>query len=350
MALVGPIFLALVMLAEYSEIHKNGKQKPLHNNTVVAIEDAALKPYARRLIHDVDVQTERDRVAALRCTDLKRHSLVVCHLKKVFGMSQHYAAVKGVSFIVDGGQLLSVVGKHGAGKSSLLRMLANATTISGGNAWVDSFNVRTHLKEVNKRIGYCPQSIGLIDEMTGRETIEMHCALRGIRMGEETERVTNILAHELGFVKQLDVPANRCSVGTNRKLSTAVALCGDPAVVFLDEPSNGMDANAKHCLWNTLTRVRRMGKAIVFSSENMTECELLCTNLTIMVKGLFRCFGSVHHLKSHFGTDYTLSVTVEKRVDCGPDVEAAELTQTNKQRYNMGNNNWLSRYEPILIV
>lgn len=325
MSLVGSIFFTLVVLADYANIYKHRTKDKKQKNSAVPIQDVAHMPNTRRPIHDVDVQTERDRVATLRCHDLRRHLLVVCHLSKIFGACAPHAAVKRVSFVVDHSQCFGVVGKHGAGKSSLLQTLAGATTISGGNAWVQSFNVRTRVKEVNRRIGYCPQSDGLIDEMTGRETIEMHCALRGISTDEETERVIDNLAQELGFFRQLDVPSKKCNGCTKRKFSTAVALCGDPAVVYLDEPSNRMDASARRCLWNTLTKVRRMGKAIVLSSDNMTECEILCTKVAIMVAGKFRCLGTIQHLKSRFGKDYTLIVTVKRMADCATETTAAEM-------------------------
>lgn len=100
------------------------------------------------------------------------------------------------------------------------------------------------------------------------------------------------------------------SGGNKRKLSTGIALIGEPAVIFLDEPSTGMDPVARRLLWDTVARARESGKAIVITSHSMEECEALCTRLAIMVQGQFKCLGSPQHLKSKFGSGYSLRAKV----------------------------------------
>ena len=98
-----------------------------------------------------------------------------------------------------------------------------------------------------------------------------------------------------------------CSGGNKRKLCTAIALVGDPPVVYLDEPTTGMDPVARRQLWQALCREREQGCCIVITSHSMEECEALCTRLAIMVGGSFRCIGSPQHLKNRFGSGYTVS-------------------------------------------
>ncbi|CDQ99292.1 unnamed protein product, partial [Oncorhynchus mykiss] len=107
------------------------------------------------------------------------------------------------------------------------------------------------------------------------------------------------------------------SGGNKRKLSAAVALIGGPPVIFLDEPSTGMDPVARRLLWDAVTRTRESGKAIIITSHSMEECEALCTRLAVMVNGQFKCLGSPQHLKSKFGSGYTLlaKVRVDKEVE-----------------------------------
>ncbi|CAH3155542.1 unnamed protein product, partial [Porites evermanni] len=100
------------------------------------------------------------------------------------------------------------------------------------------------------------------------------------------------------------------SGGNRRKLSTAIALVGNPPIIFLDEPTTGMDPVARRFLWDTLTGVLKDGRSIVLTSHSMEECEALCTRLAIMVNGHFKCLGSTQHLKSRFGRGYTLMVKV----------------------------------------
>lgn len=91
------------------------------------------------------------------------------------------------------------------------------------------------------------------------------------------------------------------SGGNKRRLNTAIAVMGKPSVIFLDEPSTGMDPVARRLLWDTVTKARESGKAVIITSHSMEECEALCTKLAIMVKGEFMCLGSPQHLKNKFG-------------------------------------------------
>ncbi|KAK9738942.1 hypothetical protein QE152_g9395 [Popillia japonica] len=125
------------------------------------------------------------------------------------------------------------------------------------------------MKQVQKHVGYCPQFDALLDDMTGKETLIMH----------------------------LNKQVKAYSGGNKRKLSSAIALIGDPAIVFLDEPTAGMDPSTRRNLWNTLCKIRDSGKCLVLTSHSMEECEALCTRLAIMVNGSFKCLGSTQHLK-----------------------------------------------------
>uniref|UniRef100_A0A5F9CAV9 ATP binding cassette subfamily A member 3 n=1 Tax=Oryctolagus cuniculus TaxID=9986 RepID=A0A5F9CAV9_RABIT len=165
---------------------------------------------------------------------------------------------------------------------------------------------------VRQRIGYCPQFDALLDHMTGREMLVMYARLRGIPERHIGACVENTLRGLL-----LEPHANKLvrtySGGNKRKLSTGIALLGEPAVIFLDEPSTGMDPVARRLLWDTVARARESGKAVVITSHSMEECEALCTRLAIMVQGQFKCLGSPQHLKSKFGSGYSLQAKVRSR-------------------------------------
>ncbi|XP_047390364.1 ATP-binding cassette sub-family A member 17-like isoform X3 [Sciurus carolinensis] len=164
-------------------------------------------------------------------------------------------------------------------------------------------------KLVRQWIGYCPQFDALLSFMTGRETLVMYARIRGIPERHIRSCVEQIL-EDLVMFMYADKLVKTYSGGNKRKLSTAIALIGDPAVIFLDEPSTGMDPVARRLLWDTVARARESGKAIVITSHSMEECEALCTRLAIMVQGQFKCLGSPQHLKSKFGSGYSLRVKV----------------------------------------
>lgn len=113
---------------------------------------------------------------------------------------------------------------------------------------------------------------------------------------------------KLELIKYADKPAGTYSGGNKRKLSTAIALIGYPAFVFLDEPTTGMDPKARRFLWNLILDLIKTGRSVVLTSHSMEECEALCTRLAIMVNGRLRCLGSIQHLKNRFGDGYMITV------------------------------------------
>lgn len=194
-------------------------------------------------------------------------------------------------------------------------MLTGDLRCSAGQAWVCGIPLRTQMSAVHRIIGYCPQFDALIDEMTCREVLHMFGRLRGLRPGaQHLDSIVVQLATDLNFVRHLDKTVSACSGGNRRKLSTAVALIGRPVLVYLDEPTTGMDPGAKRHLWDVVQRQRRAGTAIVLTSHSMDECEALCTRLAIMVNGEFRCLGSVQHLKSKYAQGFVLMVRVRGAV------------------------------------
>ncbi|XP_052859969.1 phospholipid-transporting ATPase ABCA3-like [Anopheles cruzii] len=261
---------------------------------------------------DDDVWHEKQRVKALSEAELTNSNLVVSDLTKYYGK---FLAVDQLCVSVEGSECFGLLGVNGAGKTSTFKMLTGDENISSGEAWVKGISLKSNLNQVHKVIGYCPQFDALLEDLTGRETLRIYALLRGIpkhEIGFETLR----LAEELNFMKHIDKRVKEYSGGNKRKLSTALALLANPAVVYLDEPTTGMDPGAKRHLWNVIINVKKAGKSIVLTSHSMEECEALCTRLAIMVNGEFRCLGSTQHLKNKFSKGYFLTIKL-KRTDAG---------------------------------
>jgi ATP-binding cassette subfamily A (ABC1) protein 3 len=183
--------------------------------------------------------------------------------------------------------------------------------ISYGEAWLNGLNIKRDQKKVQKLIGYCPQFDSLLDDLTARETLRVISLIRGVPP-DKCKALGESLAHEFNFFKHIDKRVKQLSGGNKRKLSTALALIGDPPVIFLDEPTTGMDPATKRFLWNALAKLRNSGKCIILTSHSMEECEALCTRLAIMVNGKFRCLGSTQRLKNKFAQGYALTIKVRK--------------------------------------
>jgi ATP-binding cassette subfamily A (ABC1) protein 3 len=193
---------------------------------------------------------------------------------------------------------------------------------TSGSAYLAGYDVATEMNQARTKIGYCPQFDCLIDFMTGREVLTMYAHLRGIP-DQLCPPMVERLIRRLTLEPHADKITKGYSGGNKRKLCTAVALIGDPPVVFLDEPTTGMDPAARRFLWNVLLDVVKDGRTIVLTSHSMEECEALCTRLGIMVNGQFQCLGSPQHLKSRFGAGVSLTA----KLPVGSDQEKlAELT------------------------
>ncbi|GAB6031180.1 ATP-binding cassette sub- A member 3 [Chamberlinius hualienensis] len=206
------------------------------------------------------------------------------------------------------GECFGLLGINGAGKTTTFKMLTGDEAVSSGDAYVEGASIRQDITGVRQMLGYCPQFDAVIDQMTGRETLFMFGRLRGVFEGELPGMVSH-LSTSLMFAEHIDKLVKNYSGGNRRKLSTAVALIGNPPIVFLDEPTTGMDPLARRMVWDTISRVRDSGSSIILTME---ECDVLCTRLAIMVKGRFQCLGSPQHLKNKFGKGYTLTAKIEQ--------------------------------------
>ncbi|XP_076998238.1 ATP-binding cassette sub-family A member 17-like isoform X4 [Tamandua tetradactyla] len=305
LAVLGPVYLILLFLIETNALWRlKAKISDFcRKMTLVALLDTTLAP------EDQDVAMEKKTIQSNLRKLCENNPLVIKEMSKVYFKKTPLLAVKQISFLVRAEECFGLLGPNGAGKTSIFKMLTGEEHMTSGNAFVSGLSIRYDIKEVQRRIGYCPQFDALLDHMTGQEMLVMYARLRGVperHIGTCVEQMID----DLSLCPYAGKLVKTYSGGNKRKLSTGIALIGDPAVIFLDEPSTGMDPVARRLLWGTVARVRKSGKAIVITSHSMEECEALCTRLAIMVQGQFKCLGSPQHLKSKFGSGYSLRAKV----------------------------------------
>lgn len=179
-------------------------------------------------------------------------------------------------------------------------------------------------------MGYCPQFDALHDLLTVKEQLQLYARIKGIPEAFVNTAVEEQI-QELGLTKYRDKLTRGLSGGNKRKVSTAIALLGRPRVVFLDEPSTGVDPSSRRKMWDVIARVcstdregdRGGGACVVLTTHSMEECEALCSRVGILVSGRLKCLGSVEHLKQKFGRGFTVEITL-RAASTNPD--DAELT------------------------
>ncbi|KUF95975.1 ABC transporter A family member 1 [Phytophthora nicotianae] len=256
---------------------------------------------------DEDVRQEALRVAS---GGADHDAVKLKELRKVYPGGK--VAVRNLSFGLKRGECFGFLGINGAGKTTTMKMLTGDVIPTQGSATLGGFDILTQQADVRRQIGYCPQFDALFDLLSVREHLELFGAIKGVPISQLDAVVQDkILQLNLSdFEHKL---AGSLSGGNKRKLSVAIAMIGNPAIIFLDEPSTGMDPVSRRFMWDVIADISTRGKesTIVLTTHSMEECEALCSTVGIMVGGRLRCLGSVQHLKSRFGDGLMIDVKLE---------------------------------------
>jgi len=188
-------------------------------------------------------------------------------------------------------------------------MLSGDILPSSGSASLAGFDIVRQQLQVRRLLGYCPQFDALLDLLSAREHLELYARIKGVPEAD-LRRVVERQLDEFDLREYAGKLAGTLSGGNKRKLSVAIALIGDPPVVFLDEPSTGVDPVARRFMWGVIARVASgdRGTTIVLTTHSMEEVEALCTRIGIMVGGRLRCLGTSQHLKSRHGSGFVTEV------------------------------------------
>jgi ABC-type multidrug transport system ATPase subunit len=184
-----------------------------------------------------------------------------------------------------------------------------------GNTWIGQYDVVNNLRNVQRRIGVCPQFNILWPELTIEEHLYFFARLKGISVENEHQAVKQAIK-EVGLSKFSEYKACQLSGGMQRRLSIAISLVGDPDIIFLDEPSTGLDPKHRRQVWDILTQPEfRDNKTLLITTHSMEEADVLCSRIGIMTKGELRCIGNALRLKNKYGGGYHLFVNCRKDID-----------------------------------
>ena len=209
-------------------------------------------------------------------------------------------AVEDVSFTVRPGEVFGLLGPHGAGKTTTLRMLCTVLKPSQGFATVAGYDVVREAGQVRQSIGFLSANTGIYDRMTPWEMVTYYGKLYGLRGDTLTGRLESLFA-SLQMNDFRDVPGGRLSTGMRQKVSIARALVHDPAVLIFDEPTAGLDILVQRAVLQSILALREQGKTILFSTHIMREVEKLCDRVAIMAKGKIVATGTLPELREQYG-------------------------------------------------
>ena len=221
-----------------------------------------------------------------------------------------FAAVDGISFSVAEGELFGLLGPNGAGKTTTINMLATLLRPTAGRAAVAGFDAAADRDEVRKSIGVVFQEPALDGKLTGRENLEFHTMMYGIGKDERCRRIGEVLAL-VELADKADTLVEKYSGGMKRRLEIARGLTHRPKVLFLDEPTLGLDAQTRRHIWEYIRRLNRdAGVTIILTTHYMEEADHLCGRVAIMDHGRFAALDTPARLKDALGGD-VVSLEIE---------------------------------------
>ena len=310
---IGVLTYIVILVIEYWFVIMGLRKKSKVPSSLISQIDENEKSKEKQI--DQDVLDEQNAVL----NNLKKFAVKVSNLWKVYrvksssssdGKSLSYkAAVKGVSFGVEQGMVFSLLGTNGAGKTSTFKVLTGDISASFGEATIMGFEMPQSLIQIRHLVGYCPQFDSILENLTAQEHLELYANLKGIR-SEYHETLIERMLETMNLTDYRNVKAGTYSGGNKRKLNVAIALLGRPPIVFLDEPSSGMDPEARRFMWSVINEIstKRKHSSVILTTHSMEESEALSTKIAVMVEGRIKTIGSVQQLKNKYGKGFELDI------------------------------------------
>ena len=229
-------------------------------------------------------------------------------------------ALENIFLDVSRGELLSLLGHNGAGKTTLINALVGNISITSGYAIINDVNITDeNIKSKYKRqlIGLCPQHDILWDELTPYEHIELYATIRNYNK-KDIEKIVNIKMKEVNLEHVTYYLVSTFSGGMKRRISILLSTVGNPNVVFLDEPSTGLDPVNRRFIWNMIKEIKKKS-SVILTTHSMSEAEFLSDRICVIKKGIMQCIGTSLDLKNIYGEGYILTFICEK--DCQEKVK-----------------------------
>ena len=222
-------------------------------------------------------------------------TIKVENLTKTFG---DFTAVDAISLEVNRGEIFGFLGANGAGKTTAMKMLCGLLRPSSGGGSVTGYDIVTQNEKIKKNIGYMSQKFSLYDDLTIRENISFYATVYGLSRSEIKQK-TNVLLNRLELTEYGDTLVGELPLGWKQKIAFSVAIIHDPDIVFLDEPTGGVDPITRRSFWKLIYETAEKGTTIFVTTHYMDEAEY-CNRISIMVDGKIEAMGSPTDLKKQY--------------------------------------------------
>ena len=245
-----------------------------------------------------------------------KYSIKVKNLEKVYknGLcdGNRKKAVNNLSFCLEAGECFGLLGVNGAGKTTTFKALTCDDLPTNGEIFINGIELTQNFDKVRNLIGYCPQFDAIFDYMTVLENLEFYANIKGLKQDIIQESI-DVMLTEMNLSQYKNKISGNLSGGNKRKLSVAIAMIGNPPIILLDEPSTGMDPEARRFMWDVISSIstRNKSASVILTTHSMEEAENLCKRIGIMVGGQFKCIGTSQSIKDKYGYGYEIDIRIE---------------------------------------
>ena len=220
-------------------------------------------------------------------------------------------AVRDISLCLNYGECFGFLGVNGAGKTTTFKCLSKEILPTYGKIYIDNKEINEDFDKVRSLIGYCPQFDAIFESLTVYENLEFYGLIKGAQK-DKIKSIINALMDEMSLTPFKDKESGKLSGGNKRKLSVAIAIICNPPIILLDEPSTGMDPEARRYMWGVIHRMslNRKKSTIIMTTHSMEEAETLCKRIAIMVDGQFKCLATSDEIKEKYGYGYEINLQI----------------------------------------
>ena len=221
-------------------------------------------------------------------------------------------AIKNLSFCVEKGECFGLLGLNGAGKTTTFKCITQEINQTNGEILINGMNTQGNFGLIKNQFGYCPQYDAIFDYLSVKENLEFYAKIKGVKEERISDLVTALIS-EMRLQEFTNKIAGRLSGGNKRKLTVAISMLCNPPIILLDEPSTGMDPEARRFMWSVIHKMSTKGKksSIIMTTHSMDEAETLCKRMAIMVNGEFACLGKANEIKNKYGYGYEVNIRIK---------------------------------------
>ena len=221
-------------------------------------------------------------------------------------------AIKNLNLCVEYGECFGLLGINGAGKTTTFKCITQEHSATNGKIFINGVDISKHFSEISDMFGYCPQFDAIFEFMTVKENLEFYALIKGVKRNL-LDKMIKAMIEEMSLEEFVNKISGRLSGGNKRKLSVAISMICNPPIILLDEPSTGMDPEARRFMWAVIHKIsaRRKKSSVIMTTHSMDEAETLCKRMGIMVNGEFVCLGSANEIKDKYGYGYEIEMRIK---------------------------------------